>query len=138
MSDKPERIDREEMTEQVRAFVAHIGEHDPSDVSAAFCLMASDAQIEGKDGMHVCSMIAGNPQQIADLLIQAIDKLQEASPEFREAFQALAARKALTSMVEGLKQMVKENESAEKAKPLVDEVIKKMMNTPPTDSDTKH
>lgn len=134
-------VQQHEIGHMLHDFLDHAKSHDPDGVHSAFCLIANDTgerDAEGRAEMHICSFMAGDVQQSAELIAQAIDKMSEQTPEFAAAWQNEMSKRAIKQVINMLKGAVEEQKQVAEAKPLADEVIKKMMASPPTDPNLKH
>lgn len=86
MSDKPKFEGREvenaspqQLREELEKYVQHMLGHDPDKLE--FALMVT-GHGEANGGTHVCSMIGGQPQTLATVIMELMDELMKRNPVF--------------------------------------------------------
>ena len=84
MSNK-EQIPQRKLGTALRSFFEHVTSHDEEGVHAAICMVANAAPAEPGVPvvpMHICNFGAGDPDALAQMMIEAIDTMIEESPGF--------------------------------------------------------
>ena len=68
----------ERMSEELHKFIDHLKTHKPDALRFAVMLAGTNAEVDGKAGIHSCALVTGNPedlgQAIGSLLEQTIER----------------------------------------------------------------
>lgn len=138
-------IPQKQIGHELHKFFDHVTSHDPDRVHAAVVLVfnhVGDKMVNGEKAMegHTCNFAAGDPHMLAEMIAMSIDFNMENVPGFRDAFNALFARRRLADIVKAIDGAVKdmkdkadEEKGMEAAKPQADELIARIKG-----NDTKH
>ena len=132
MSNK-EQIPQRKLGTALRSFFEHVTSHDEEGVHAAICMVANAAPAEPGVPvvpMHICNFGAGDPDALAQMMIEAIDTMIEESPGFEKAWVDALRAKRLQSMISQVLEQADEAKGMEAVKPEVDALIEKLKVNP--------
>ena len=86
MSDKPKfescevkNASPQQLREKMELYVQHVLSHDPNKLKFALMVTGHD---EGNDSTHVCSVIGGPPETLAEVVMGLMDDLVNRDPAF--------------------------------------------------------
>jgi hypothetical protein len=123
---------RRQFGQAVHDMFDHVKSHDPGGVHAALILVANadpdahderDEQGNKKLALHICQFGGGDPEILAGVLLDAIDSLGEANPDFKKALGQQALLRAVKPMMETLKEALQMNDAAPAAKEALAKVM---------------
>lgn len=108
--DDPEA--RHKMKDHVLRFFKHVASHPVNEMQGGLGFFSHSA--EGSNDVHLCQMVVGRPEVVADLVISAIDALHQV-PEFATAFRQAIRKRRAEQAIQALESIILHSQAGSEA-----------------------